>query len=54
MRFIFVALIFYLASLIIQHYGLDSKTVFTGVYVVFVGALGSGASFAVMPSMAKA
>lgn len=54
MRFIYIAVVFYIAAIIIDKYSLNSQDVFTGVYVVFVGAIGSGASLAQAPSMAKA
>jgi len=46
-RFVFVALSFYFAALIIEHNHLDKDgraDVFTAVYIMFVGAIGSGVS----------
>lgn len=56
-RFVFVALSFYLATLIIEKFQMDDKQrndVFTGVYIMFVGAIGSGVSVSQMPSLSKA
>ena len=56
-RFVFVALSFYFATLIIKDFGLegDQRTdVFTAVYIMFVGAIGAGVSVSQMPSMSKA
>jgi hypothetical protein len=46
MRFLYIGIIFYIASVIIVRYELNSQDVFTGVYIVFVGAIGSGAALA--------
>jgi hypothetical protein len=53
-RFVFIAFIFYVASVFIKVYGLDSREVFTGCYVVFVGSIGSGVSMSQLPSISKA
>jgi hypothetical protein len=36
--------VFYVAAVFIQRFNLNSQSVFTGCYVVFVGAIGSGVS----------
>jgi hypothetical protein len=46
MRFIYIGVIFKIAAELVVKYNLNSTDVFTGVYVVFVGALGSGAALA--------
>jgi hypothetical protein len=51
---VFIAFVFYVAAVIVQKYNLDSELVFTGCYVVFVGAIGSGVSISQMPSISKA
>ena len=46
-RFVFVALSFYLAALVIEKFGLTGDAVndvFTAVYIMFVGAIGAGVS----------
>ena len=53
-RFVFIAFVFYVAAVFIKVYGLDSREVFTGCYVVFVGSIGSGVSMSLMPSISKA
>ena len=57
-RFVFVALSFYFAALIIDKFDLTSKDqkndVFTAVYIMFVGAIGAGVSVSQMPSISKA
>jgi len=56
-RFVFVALSFYFATLIIEKFDLQGKErndVFTGVYIMFVGAIGSGVAVSGMPSISKA
>lgn len=57
-RFVFVALSFYFAALIIESTpDISSKgksDVFTAVYIMFVGAIGSGVSVSQMPSLSKA
>ena len=53
-RFIYIAFVFYIASLFIKQYNLDKESVFTACYVVFVGAIGSGVSISQMPSVSKA
>jgi hypothetical protein len=56
-RFIFVGVSFYLASLIIENSedpnGIKNN-VFTAVYIMFVGAIGAGVAVSQMPSMARA
>jgi len=51
---VFIAFIFYVASVFIKVYDLDSREVFTGCYVVFVGSIGSGVSMSQLPSISKA
>eukprot|EP00351_Strombidinopsis_sp_SopsisLIS2011_P005715 CAMPEP_0116874016 /NCGR_PEP_ID=MMETSP0463-20121206/5391_1 /TAXON_ID=181622 /ORGANISM="Strombidinopsis sp, Strain SopsisLIS2011" /LENGTH=329 /DNA_ID=CAMNT_0004517065 /DNA_START=2629 /DNA_END=3618 /DNA_ORIENTATION=+ len=53
-RFAFIAFVFYVAAYITKEKGLDSERVFTGVYVIFVGAIGSGVTLAQMPPVSKA
>lgn len=53
-RFIFIAFVFYVAALFAQYYNEDTERLFTGVYVIFVGAIGSGVSISQLPSMSKA
>mgnify|MGYP000674882775 CR=1 FL=1 len=46
-RFVFVALSFYFATLIIEKFeltGAAKNDVFTAVYIMFVGAIGAGVS----------
>jgi len=52
-----VALTFYLATVIIDKFNLTGQArndVFTGVYIMFVGAIGSGVAVSGMPSISKA
>ena len=53
-RFIFIAFVFYIAAVFVANYGLNPESVFTGIYVAFVGAIGSGVSMSQMPSLSKA
>eukprot|EP00352_Strombidinopsis_acuminata_P007417 CAMPEP_0176360666 /NCGR_PEP_ID=MMETSP0126-20121128/17236_1 /TAXON_ID=141414 ORGANISM="Strombidinopsis acuminatum, Strain SPMC142" /NCGR_SAMPLE_ID=MMETSP0126 /ASSEMBLY_ACC=CAM_ASM_000229 /LENGTH=289 /DNA_ID=CAMNT_0017715971 /DNA_START=2879 /DNA_END=3748 /DNA_ORIENTATION=+ len=53
-RFIFIAFVFYIAGIFVKYYGADKERLFTGVYVIFVGAIGSGVSISQLPSMSKA
>ena len=56
-RFVFVGFIFFVAALFVQKYNYDqtqTQKTFTGCYVVFVGAIGSGVSISQMPSISKA
>lgn len=53
-RFVFVAIVFYIASVIIKNNGLDPQKVYSGCYVVFVGAIGTGVSLSQLPSISKA
>lgn len=53
-RFLYMAIVFYIAAKLVLKFDLDSEQTFTGVYVVFIGAIGSGTSLALMPSIAKA
>lgn len=56
-RFIFIGFVFFVAALFVQKEGLDqiqTQKMFTGCYVVFVGAIGSGVSISQMPSISKA
>ena len=41
-RFIFIALVFYVAAVFTKKFSLDKEQVFTGCYVAFVGSLGAG------------
>lgn len=46
-RFVFIGFIFFVAALFVQKYNYDqtqTQKTFTGCYVVFVGAIGSGVS----------
>ena len=54
MRFAFIGLVFWIASILIEKYSLNSQHVFTGVYVIFVGSIGSGVSLSGLPSVSKA
>lgn len=56
-RFIFVALSFYFAILILENSEnpeRDRRSVFTAVYIMFVGAIGSGVAVSQMPSLSRA
>lgn len=53
-RFIFIAFVFYVAGIFARYYNVNTKHLFTGVYVIFVGAIGSGVSISQLPSMSKA
>jgi ATP-binding cassette subfamily B (MDR/TAP) protein 1 len=56
-RFIFVALSFYFAILILENSENpdgDRRNVFTAVYIMFVGAIGSGVAVSQMPSLSRA
>lgn len=56
-RFVFVGLVFYFASLIIERFdiqGQQKNDVFVAVYIMFVGAIGAGVSVSQMPSKSKA
>ena len=53
-RFVYIGFVFFVAAVFVNRYGLDRETVFTGCYVVFVGAIGSGVSLSQMPSVARA
>ena len=56
-RFIFVALSFYFAILILEnseHPDEERRDVFTAVYIMFVGAIGSGVAVSQMPSLGRA
>mmetsp|Transcript_33222 Transcript_33222/g.23956 ORF Transcript_33222/g.23956 Transcript_33222/m.23956 type:complete len:126 (+) Transcript_33222:2886-3263(+) len=53
-RFIFIAFVFYIAAIFVQFYQSNQESLFTGVYVIFVGAIGSGVSISQLPSMSKA
>ena len=54
-RFIFIAFCFYVAALLLEaNPKLSSDDLYTGCYVVFVGAIGSGVSMSQMPSISKA
>ena len=53
-RFVFIATVFYVASVCVIRFDLDPQKAFTGCYVVFVGAIGSGVSISQMPSISKA
>ena len=56
-RFVFIGFIFFVAAVFVQKLDLDqaqTQSTFTGCYVVFVGAIGSGVSISQMPSISKA
>ena len=53
-RFVFIALVFYIAAVFTKNYDLDSQQVYAGCYVVFVGSIGTGVSLSQLPSIAKA
>ena len=53
-RFVFVALVFYIAAVFTKNYNLDSHKVFAGCYVVFVGSIGTGVALSQLPSITKA
>ena len=56
-RFVFVAISFYLASVVIENsadpYGIRTD-VFTAVYIMFTGAIGTGVAISQMPSSSAA
>ena len=43
-RFIFIGLVFYVAAVFSNKFGLDKQSVFTGCYIAFVGSIGTGVS----------
>ena len=53
-RFLYIGIIYFIASKLIIKYDLNSQDVFIGVYVIFVGAIGSGAALSQAPSIARA
>jgi len=53
-RFVFIALVFYVAAIFTRKFGLDPQQVFSGCYVVFVGSIGTGVSLSQLPSISKA
>jgi ATP-binding cassette subfamily B (MDR/TAP) protein 1 len=56
-RFVFIGFVFFVAALFVQKFQYDqeqTQKTFTGCYVVFVGAIGSGVSISQMPSISKA
>jgi ABC-type transport system involved in Fe-S cluster assembly fused permease/ATPase subunit len=54
-RFVFIGIVFYMAAIVLKNNpDLESDQVFTGCYVVFVGAIGCGVSISQLPSMSKA
>jgi ABC-type multidrug transport system fused ATPase/permease subunit len=54
-RFIFVGVVFYVAAVFLNaDPTLDSNEVYTGCYMVFVGAIGAGVALSFMPSMSAA
>ena len=53
-RFIFIALVFYIAAVFTKRYDLDPQQVYSGCYVVFVGSIGTGVSLSQLPSINKA
>ena len=53
-RFIFIALVFYIAAVFIKRFELDEQRVYSGCYVVFVGSIGTGVSLSQLPSITKA
>lgn len=52
-KFVFIGFVFYIASVFIKSRDLNSEEVFTGVYIIFVGAIGSGVAVSTMPSISK-
>lgn len=54
-RFVFVAIVFYIAAILLKNNpDLEPKQMFTGCYVVFVGAIGTGVSLSQLPSLSRA
>lgn len=53
-RFIFIGIVFYIASIFIFNEGDDPTDTYIGVYVLFTAALGTGTSLANAPSVSKA
>lgn len=53
-RFVFIAMVFYVAAVFTKRYDLDSQQVYAGCYVVFVGSIGTGVSLSQLPSITKA
>ena len=53
-RFVFIAMVFYIAAVFTKRYHLDSQQVYAGCYVVFVGSIGTGVSLSQLPSLTKA
>ena len=53
-RFVFIAIVFYVAAEFIKRFDLDSQEVFAGCYVVFVGSIGTGVALSSLPSISKA
>jgi len=43
-RFVFIAMVFYIAAVFTKRYDLNSQDVYSGCYVVFVGSIGTGVS----------
>lgn len=43
-RFFFIAFVFYIASIFIRDYDDEQEETFTGLYLLFVAAIGSGIS----------
>jgi len=53
-RFIFIGIIFYIASIFINQHGDDPVDTYIGVYVLFMAAIGTGVSLSCVPSVGKA
>ena len=53
-RFVFIAMVFYIAAVFTKKFHLDSQQVFAGCYVVFVGSIGAGVSLSQLPSISSA
>ena len=53
-RFVFIAMVFYVAAEFTKRFDLDSQEVFAGCYVVFVGSIGCGVALSSLPSISKA
>ena len=43
-----------MAAVFTKKYSLDSQDVFSGCYVIFVGAIGTGVSLSNLPSISRA
>src|SRR3569833_1503854 len=54
MRFIVIALMYYMAAWLVNKFNLNTFDVYTVVYVMFTGAIGAGVSLSQIPSVSKA